>query len=117
MNSRANLSCPQCHQDLAFLCTLQAGWGNSMDDWDTYDVGKCPKCFRNFHRNRTTGEYKPLPWEPQCPECNEAARFHAVDQALTLPKGDPSGLIYACPNHPERRWTRNPEGDQWVVLS
>lgn len=111
-----DLTCPQCTSTLEYLTTLHYGVGQVMDDWIPYDVGSCPTCSRTFHRNRHTGEAKALPWEPQCPTCNAPARFHSVDRTLTAPAGDPTGMIYACPRHPQHRWTRDGNGDRWIPL-
>jgi hypothetical protein len=82
----------------------------------THDVGRCPKCNRSFHIESATGAWIALPFEPKCPVCNEEARFTRLDPSLTEPGGDPTGMIYACPVHPEQRWTRNSVGDRWVSV-
>jgi len=110
------LTCMQCGSELTHITTYRKGEGNNMDDWDTYDVGSCPKCSRSFHRNRRTDESMALPCEPQCPRCGTPAHFHSVDRTLTEPAGDPTGMIYACTLHPEHRWTRDGTGDRWTPL-
>jgi hypothetical protein len=112
-----DLNCPRCESPLEYLATYRFGdGGRAMNEWDLYDVGSCPTCSRSFHRNRATGESKAIPWEPQCPECHAPARFQGLDRTLTDPAGDPTGLIYACPQHSTQRWTRDRNGDRWVPL-
>jgi len=116
VNQRPDLKCPQCGIPLSYITSLAPRHGSIMAMEMTHDVGRCPTCNRSFHIERATGAWTALPFEPQCPICNEEARFTGLDSSLTEPTGDPSGMIYACPFHADQRWTRDRSGDRWVQL-
>ena len=114
---RVDLLCPQCRIPLSHVTSYGVADGKAIADWPTHDVGRCSSCSRQFHIERATGEWIALPFEPLCPDCSKEARFRGVDKTLTAHLGDMTGLIYACPNHPQNAWTRNGVGDRWVQLS